>query len=367
MESIEKIITKSLVILLQNSLIDNNNVLKDTSILKKNFISRLLTLFEKNINSGPLDWFYWYGNLQNTLFKLNSSKYDDPQFNSVLYIYKTTLIKNLIKDIFSFKKTYSFLGKKIPLVSLGKCNINWRACLFTYKTQNIFDTSNRFIKNTINDKPLTLLLSELQSSKPLKFYNSIGKKILKNDRRAVSIVVKQKRVDRTKFTSKLQNNYPCYIHKNNKFRGGVFYKDGGIIKPLPDYSDIYKKDYASKFINKNSFDNILSINKSYPNQKRLLWVNKQIILPTHMAITIITNSYDVIHSWFVPGLGLKMDCVPGRSTHHTIYIEYGGYYYGQCAEVCGRRHHHMPIKIFAVPFAYFSYWWTDTIKSNIFK
>lgn len=72
-----------------------------------------------------------------------------------------------------------------------------------------------------------------------------------------------------------------------------------------------------------------------------------------MAITIITNSYDVIHSWFIPGLGLKMDCVPGRSTHHTIYIEKQGYYYGQCAEVCGRRHHHMPIKILAVPYRYF--------------
>lgn len=94
----------------------------------------------------------------------------------------------------------------------------------------------------------------------------------------------------------------------------------------------------------------------YPDAKRLLWVNKQIILPIGTSITIITNSFDVIHSWFIPGLGLKLDCVPGRSTHHTIYIENPGYYYGQCAEICGRRHHHMPIKIYAVSFMEFMGW-----------
>ena len=40
-----------------------------------------------------------------------------------------------------------------------------------------------------------------------------------------------------------------------------------------------------------------------------------------------------------------MDCIPGRSTHHTLYIDNVGIFYGQCAEICGRFHHHMPIKI----------------------
>jgi heme/copper-type cytochrome/quinol oxidase subunit 2 len=108
-------------------------------------------------------------------------------------------------------------------------------------------------------------------------------------------------------------------------------------------------------------ENLLSLKKKQAfrrevrHSKRLLWVTKQIVLPIRTPITIITNSYDVIHSWFIPGLGLKMDCVPGRSTHHTIFIDKPGYYYGQCAEVCGRRHHHMPIKILAVPFVHFLY------------
>ncbi|MBL7934610.1 MAG: hypothetical protein JNM51_02230 [Bacteroidia bacterium] len=48
-----------------------------------------------------------------------------------------------------------------------------------------------------------------------------------------------------------------------------------------------------------------------------------------------------------------MDCVPGRSTHHTFYIDNIGFYYGQCAEICGRYHHHMPIRLCALPFEHF--------------
>jgi heme/copper-type cytochrome/quinol oxidase subunit 2 len=91
--------------------------------------------------------------------------------------------------------------------------------------------------------------------------------------------------------------------------------------------------------------------------RRLLRTRRTLVLPAHTNLTLITNSFDVIHSWFVPGLGLKLDCVPGRSTHHTFYIDNVGFYYGQCAEICGRYHHHMPIRICALPFEHFLIWW----------
>lgn len=110
--------------------------------------------------------------------------------------------------------------------------------------------------------------------------------------------------------------------------------------------------------------------------RRLLRTKRTLVLPAHVNITVITNSYDVVHSWFVPGLGLKMDCVPGRSTHHTFYIDNIGFYYGQCAEICGRYHHHMPIRLCALPFEHFVVWWqskglarmnrTSEIKRNRF-
>ena len=55
--------------------------------------------------------------------------------------------------------------------------------------------------------------------------------------------------------------------------------------------------------------------------RRLLRTKRTLVLPAHINITVVTNSYDVVHSWFIPGLGIKLDCVPGRSTHHSFYID----------------------------------------------
>ena len=91
--------------------------------------------------------------------------------------------------------------------------------------------------------------------------------------------------------------------------------------------------------------------------KRLLRTRRLLVLPTNINISLITNSFDVVHSWYIPGLGIKMDCIPGRSTHHTLHVDNAGFYYGQCAEICGRFHHHMPIRICALPFEHFLIWW----------
>lgn len=107
-------------------------------------------------------------------------------------------------------------------------------------------------------------------------------------------------------------------------------------------------NYRSLKKNKN-----IAESASVSLNRRLLRTKRTLVLPAHVNITIITNSYDVIHSWFIPGLGLKLDCIPGRATHHTIHIENVGFYYGQCAEICGRYHHHMPIRICALPFEHF--------------
>lgn len=98
-------------------------------------------------------------------------------------------------------------------------------------------------------------------------------------------------------------------------------------------------------------------NTSVSLSRRLLRTKKTLVVPAHVNLTLITNSYDVVHSWFIPGMGIKLDCVPGRSTHHVFYCDNVGFYYGQCAEICGRYHHHMPIRLCALPFEHFVVWW----------
>ena len=90
---------------------------------------------------------------------------------------------------------------------------------------------------------------------------------------------------------------------------------------------------------------------------RLLQTHKSVCLPIFTNISIITCSRDVIHSWAIPGLNIKLDCVPGRSGLHVIRIQRAGLYYGQCAEVCGRKHFMMPVMLHAVDAPKFILWW----------
>lgn len=100
-----------------------------------------------------------------------------------------------------------------------------------------------------------------------------------------------------------------------------------------------------------------SVDISGAYNRRLLRTKRVLVLPSNVNLTVITNSFDVVHSWYIPGLGIKLDCIPGRSTHHTLFIDHAGFYYGQCAEICGRYHHHMPIRICALPYEHFMIWW----------
>jgi len=156
------------------------------------------------------------------------------------------------------------------------------------------------------------------------------------------------------FIKKPVNNNLFLVIKQKRFSSPNFNKSGLIFKNVS--YDYYKEDIKSLSAYANEYFNITDV-KNAINNKRLLRTRRILVLPTKTNITLITNSFDVMHSWFVPGLGIKIDCVPGRSTHHTIHIDHTGFYYGQCAEICGRYHHHMPIRICSLPFNHFILWW----------
>ena len=78
---------------------------------------------------------------------------------------------------------------------------------------------------------------------------------------------------------------------------------------------------------------------------RLLEVDNSLKLPTETEIRFIVTSQDVLHSWAVPSLGIKIDAVPGRLNQVSSTLDYVGTYYGQCSELCGIKHGFMPIVI----------------------
>nr|YP_009739566.1 cytochrome c oxidase subunit II [Orthaga olivacea]QIC20462.1 cytochrome c oxidase subunit II [Orthaga olivacea] len=82
-----------------------------------------------------------------------------------------------------------------------------------------------------------------------------------------------------------------------------------------------------------------------PNNFRLLDVDNRIILPMNNQIRIMVTATDVIHSWTVPALGVKVDANPGRLNQTNFFINRPGIFYGQCSEICGANHSFMPIVI----------------------
>lgn len=87
-------------------------------------------------------------------------------------------------------------------------------------------------------------------------------------------------------------------------------------------------------------------------------------LPTDTPIHIICGSQDVIHSWAVPGLLIKIDCIPGYNCHRRLLIRWRGLFWGQCMEVCGRYHHWMPLLLKTSSWEVFSLWLT-TLSQNL--
>nr|AAT97396.1 cytochrome c oxidase subunit II [Tanytarsus lugens] len=114
-----------------------------------------------------------------------------------------------------------------------------------------------------------------------------------------------------------------------------------------EYSDFNNVEFDSYMIptNEMSLDNF-----------RLLDVDNRIILPINNQIRILVTATDVIHSWTIPSLGVKIDANPGRLNQTNFYINRPGLYYGQCSEICGANHSFMPIVIESTPTNYFINW-----------
>lgn len=78
---------------------------------------------------------------------------------------------------------------------------------------------------------------------------------------------------------------------------------------------------------------------------RLLETDNRVNLPSQIPIRILVTRADVLHSWAMPRLRLKVDAVPGRLNQLSIEINAVGVFYGQCSEICGANHRFIPIAI----------------------
>jgi cytochrome c oxidase subunit 2 len=89
---------------------------------------------------------------------------------------------------------------------------------------------------------------------------------------------------------------------------------------------------------------------------RLLDVDNRVVTPVEIKIRVVVSAADVIHSWTVPAMGVRVDAVPGRLNQTVMTPCHRGVFYGQCSEICGANHSFMPIVLEAVEARDFVKW-----------
>nr|YP_010933558.1 cytochrome c oxidase subunit II [Aegialites californicus]WKT09001.1 cytochrome c oxidase subunit 2 [Aegialites californicus] len=116
-----------------------------------------------------------------------------------------------------------------------------------------------------------------------------------------------------------------------------------------EYSDFQNIEYDSYMIPLNEM-----INYNF----RLLDVDNRITIPFETQIRMLVTAADVLHSWTIPSLGVKIDGTPGRLNQINFTCNRSGLFYGQCSEICGANHSFMPIVMESISSNYFVKWIT---------
>nr|ALO64861.1 cytochrome c oxidase subunit II [Bombus lucorum] len=113
--------------------------------------------------------------------------------------------------------------------------------------------------------------------------------------------------------------------------------------------------YEYPEFNNYEFDSYM-LNYESMNQFRLLETDNRLIIPFKISMRMIVSSTDVIHSWTIPSLGIKVDAIPGRINQLNLFCIRPGIYFGQCSEICGMNHSFMPIMLESTSYELFSNW-----------
>jgi len=100
--------------------------------------------------------------------------------------------------------------------------------------------------------------------------------------------------------------------------------------------------------------------ESDPYSSKVAYSYQEMYVPANTTIVLHIESLDVIHSWWVPSLGGKVDAVPGYTTYTWFKAsKVGALYHGQCAELCGRLHAAMTALVKVLTPAAWQQWLTQ--------
>ena len=204
---------------------------------------------------------------------------------------------------------------------------------FLYRQYLKSKGSTLYLPNYLTSTPSNPLFLELKNNFPMldpsTFSSEISREYLYNNTNFFQLNILQNVISNN--TSLL--NYPLFY---------LF----GLNKPtnIGSNTELFKNQYRP-------------MRKGITNMIRL-HATGAVALPTEIRLHILASSKDVIHSWSIPSAGIKIDCVPGFSSHRVAIFLNSGIYWGQCMEICGRFHHWMPIILYFMKRDLFFLWCT---------
>lgn len=94
--------------------------------------------------------------------------------------------------------------------------------------------------------------------------------------------------------------------------------------------------------------------KAFTN--KLPYSYQEMVVPVHTTVVLTIQASDVIHSWWIPAMGGKVDAVPGYTTYTWFKALHTGTFKGQCAQLCGMNHAAMTATIKVVSPAQYQAW-----------
>jgi heme/copper-type cytochrome/quinol oxidase subunit 2 len=226
-------------------------------------------------------------------------------------------------------------------------NINILTDLLTHREfllRQYLEKNNKIIDlpNVLLTRPKNPLLKELKSSflliDPITYNSEYSREfyitkvsyfnylLFKN-----WVIVNQKALFNSPINMRLVNDYLFFYFLNNN-----------TTIELGNNTNLFKSQYKPL---KRGISNLLRLHGT-----------GAVAMPIEIRLQILASSRDVIHSWAIPSAGIKIDCIPGYTSHRIMTFFTPGIYWGQCMEICGRFHHWMPIVVYFMKRDLFFLW-----------
>ena len=89
---------------------------------------------------------------------------------------------------------------------------------------------------------------------------------------------------------------------------------------------------------------------------KMLFCDSPCVVPFGVLVQFLIRSGDVLHSWAIPSLCVKVDAIPGINSVVRFWVPFPGLYLGMCSELCGAYHAYMPINLEATSVELFKSW-----------